>query len=243
MTSQHVSIVTVVYNPEQLLCRRQTTAANRHSRFKELSETLDLTVPTLGSSSDSEPNLFLETTADLSGPIIPGQFRLTASPVISEEAFVRAILEPSPFRIHNSFLTSLTISETSTPAVTQPPILQEKPDNMPSRTNMPTPLSPSAPKWDRQSKMLRNFLGIIDIANQWSSFEEYKAGSWTLFLEKLKIEYPELTSKEQSTMEQLRKLCREYQNISMLEEERLSHPCHTLYISLICYTSLTASGM
>jgi len=117
---------------------------------------------------------------------------------------------------------------------------------MPSRTNMPTPLSPSAPKWNGQSKTLRNFLRIVeqlfrvteitddrqkldwltsytdaDIANLWSSFSEYEAGSWTLFLERLKIEYPELMSEEQGTMEQLRKLCREYQDISMLEEERL----------------------
>jgi len=205
-----------------------------------------LTVPILGSPSDSEPNPFLETTADLSGPIIPGRFRLTAPPVISEEAFVRAVLEPSPFRIHDSFLTPLTISVTSTPAATQSPISQEKPDNMPSRTNMPTSLSPSASKWDRQSKTLRNFLRIIeqlfrvteitdnrqklnwltsyadaDIADLWSSFPEYEAGSWTSFLERLKIEYLELTSGEQGTMKQLRKLCREYQEISMLEEERL----------------------
>jgi len=207
-------------------------------RFEELSETLDLTVPTLGSLLDNEPNPFLETTADLSGPIISGQFILTAPPVISEEAFVRAVLEPSPFRIHNSFLTPLTISVTSTPAATQSSISQEKPNNM------PIPLSPSAPKWDRQSKTLRNFLRIVeqlfrvmeitddrqkldwltsyaDIADLWSSFSEYKAGSWTSFLERLKIEYPELTSEEQGTMEQLRKLCREYQDISMLEEERL----------------------
>ena len=27
---------------------------------------------------------------------------------------------------------------------------------------MPTPLSPSAPKWDGQTKMLRNFLRIVE---------------------------------------------------------------------------------
>jgi len=100
---------------------------------------------------------------------------------------------------------------------------------------MPTPLSPSIPKWDGQSKTLRNFLRIVeqlfrvmeitddrqklnwltsyadaDIADLWLSFSEYEAGSWTSFLERLKIKYLELTSKEQGTMEQLRKLCREY---------------------------------
>jgi len=117
---------------------------------------------------------------------------------------------------------------------------------MPSKTNMPTPLSPSTPKWNGQSKMLRNFLKIVeqlfgvteitddrqkldwltsytdaDIADLWSSFSEYEAGFWTSFLERLKIEYSELTSEKQGTMEQLRKLCREYQDISMLEKEQL----------------------
>ena len=162
MTLQHASTVDPVYNPEQLLCRRQTTVASRSLRFKELSETLDLTVPILGSPLDSEPNPFLETTGDLSDLIILGQFRLTAPLVIPEETFIKAILEPSPFRIHNSFLTFLTISATSIPAATQPSILLEKPDNMPLRTNIPTPLSPSAPKWNRQSKMLRNILRIVE---------------------------------------------------------------------------------
>ena len=74
-----------------MLRRRQTTVANR---FEEISETSDLTAPTPGSPSDSEPNPFLETTADLSGPIIPGRFRLTASPVISEEMVWK--VEPGP---------------------------------------------------------------------------------------------------------------------------------------------------
>jgi len=33
---------------------------------------------------------------------------------------------------------------------------------MSSKTQMPTPLSPSAPKWDGQTKMLRNFLRIVE---------------------------------------------------------------------------------
>jgi len=111
---------------------------------------------------------------------------------------------------------------------------------------MPTPLSPSIPKWDGQMKTLRNFLRIVeqllrlaeisddrqkldwlisyvetDIADQWSSFPEFKTRPWNQFLDHLKIEYSELTSKEQGTMGQLRRLYREYSEISLLDEEQL----------------------
>jgi len=33
---------------------------------------------------------------------------------------------------------------------------------MPSKTQMPIPLSPSASKWDEQMKTLRNFLRIVE---------------------------------------------------------------------------------
>jgi len=117
---------------------------------------------------------------------------------------------------------------------------------MPSKTQMPTPLSLSALKWDKQTKTLRNFLRIIeqlfrlaeisedrqklnwlisyieaDIADQWSSFPEFETGPWNQFLDRLKIEYPELMSEEQGTMGQLHRLCREYSDISLLDEERL----------------------
>jgi len=111
---------------------------------------------------------------------------------------------------------------------------------------MPTPLSLSAPKWDGQTKMLRSFLRIVeqlfrlveisddrqklnwlisyveaDIADQWSSFPEFETGPWNQFLDRLKIEYPELMSEEQGTMGQLHRLCREYLDISLLDEEWL----------------------
>jgi len=60
-----------------------------------------------------------------------------------------------------------------------------------------------------------------DIADQWSSFPEFETGPWNQFLDYLKIEYPELTSEEQGTMGQLRRLCREYSDISLLDEEWL----------------------
>jgi len=33
---------------------------------------------------------------------------------------------------------------------------------MTTKLNMPLPLSPSIPKWDRQSRILRNFLRIME---------------------------------------------------------------------------------
>ena len=60
-----------------------------------------------------------------------------------------------------------------------------------------------------------------DIHDQWTSFEEYKAGSWNWFLERLKTGYPELTTEEQGSMNHLRKLCRENAGINLLEKERL----------------------
>jgi len=117
---------------------------------------------------------------------------------------------------------------------------------MPLKTQMPIPFSPSVPKWDGQTKMLRNFLRTVeqlfrlaeisddrqkldwlisyieaDIANQWLSFPEFETGPWNQFLDHLKIEYPELTSEEQRTMGQLCRLYREYSEISLLDEEWL----------------------
>jgi len=111
---------------------------------------------------------------------------------------------------------------------------------------MPFPLSLSTPKWDEQSRMLRNFLRIIeqlfrtteitndqkkldwitgyvgaDIHDQWTSFKEYEAGSWDQFLDRLKTEYLELTTEEQGSMDHLRKLCRENAGINLLEEKQL----------------------
>jgi len=58
-----------------------------------------------------------------------------------------------------------------------------------------------------------------DIYDQWTSFEEYKVGSWNWFLERLKTEYPELTTEEQSSIDHLRKLYRENTRINLLEEK------------------------
>ena len=75
-----------------------------------------------------------------------------------------------------------------------------------------------------------------DIHNQWTSFEEYEAGSWNQFLDRLKAEYPELTTEEQGSMDHLRKLCRENAGINLLEEEQLmSFKRRFLYIAQKCF--------
>jgi len=139
---------------------------------------------------------------------------------------------------------------------------------MTAKLNMPMPLSPSTPKWDGQSRTLRNFLRIMeqlfrtakitedqkkldwitgyvdaDIHDQWTSFEEYEAGSWNRFLERLKTEYPELTTKEQGSMDNLRKLCRENAGINLLEEERLmSFKRRFVYIAQKCLRPPAVTG-
>ena len=75
-----------------------------------------------------------------------------------------------------------------------------------------------------------------DIHDQWTSFEEYEAGSWNWFLERLKTEYPELTTEEQGSMDHLRKLCRENAGINLLEEKQLmSFKRRFLYIAQKCF--------
>ena len=143
-------------------------------------------------------------------------------------------------------LTSLPPSRTSTPPFINPTTTLQTKSDMTAKLNMPMLLSLSTPKWDGQSRTLRNFLRIIeqlfrtaeitedqkkldwitgyvdaDIHDQWTSFEEYKAGSWNWFLERLKTGYPELTTEEQGSMNHLRKLCRENAGINLLEKERL----------------------
>jgi len=40
-----------------------------------------------------------------------------------------------------------------------------------------------------------------DINNQWMSFEEYTRGDWNSFMSYLKLEYPEITTEEQGSMD------------------------------------------
>jgi len=82
-----------------------------------------------------------------------------------------------------------------------------------------------------------------DIHDQWTSFEEYEARSWNWFLERLKTEYPELTTEEQGSMDNLRKLCRENARINLLEEERLmSFKRRFVYIAQKCLRLPAVTG-
>jgi len=114
---------------------------------------------------------------------------------ILEEPFIEHDLDSAQHQANSNPQLPLMQSNTPTPA---PPTTQSK---MPSKTQMPTPLSPSAPKWDGQMKTLRNFLRIVeqlfrlaeisddrqklnwlisyveaDIADQWSSFPQFETG-------------------------------------------------------------------
>jgi len=261
-TAQQASLASPVDNPEQLLHRRHRRTGTQAVDPNLESNTLGFAPPMLGSPSDIEPNPFLDHNANSSGPIVPGWFRLAIPTMILEESFIKHNLDSAQHQANSNPQLSLTQSNTPTLA---PPIIQQK---MPLKTQMPTPLSPSAPKWDRQTKMLRNFLRIVeqlfrlvkisndrqklnwlisyieaDIANQWSSFPEFETGPWNQFPDCLKIEYPELTSEEQGMMGQLHRLCREYSDISLLDEEWLMEfKQQFMYIAQKCLKSLAITG-
>jgi len=165
-----------------------------------MSELSDWPTPSLGSLSDVKPNPFLDTLAERTGSIYPERFSLSSVCVIPEESPEELVSEVTQALSDN--LTLLPPSQTSTPPfINSNTTLQTKSD-MTAKLNMPMPLSPSAPKWDRQSRTLRNFLRIMeqlfqtaeitedqkkldwiigyvdaDIHDQWTSFEEYEAGS------------------------------------------------------------------
>jgi len=104
------------------------------------SDTLGFAPLTLGSPSDIKPNPFLNRNTDPSGPVVPGWFRLSIPTTILEEPFIEHDLDSAQHQANSNPRLSLIRSNTLTPAL---PTTQSK---MPSKTQMPTPLSPSAPK-------------------------------------------------------------------------------------------------
>ena len=81
------------------------------------------------------------------------------------------------------------------------------------------------------------------MADQWLSFPEFERGSWSQFPDCLKIKYPELTSEEQETMDQLYKLYRKNLEISMLDKEKLiKFKCKFMYIVQKCLRPLAITG-
>jgi hypothetical protein len=111
---------------------------------------------------------------------------------------------------------------------------------------MPNPMASGAPTWDGRPNTLRDFLWRLDwqlevsgitadveklrwavsyvepsIRDEWSSFAEYITPDWTLFIARLKREYPELVLDEQGSVSGLRSLCGRFRHISQYDEERL----------------------
>jgi len=159
-TAQRAGLVHPVDNPEHILQKKARVVAKRRRVSSEMSELSDWPIPSLGSPSDVELNPFLDTSVERTGPIYPGRFSLSSVRVIPEESLEELASEVTQALSDN--LTSLSPSRTLTPPfINSTTTLQTKSD-MTAKLNMPMPLSPSAPKWNGQSRTLRNFLRIME---------------------------------------------------------------------------------
>src|SRR5262249_55111785 len=154
-----------------------------------------------------------ESVFDTPPPFPPSQFspdsdvdsQQTVQPA---DVFPRQSPSPSPPRTP---ITPSIPSRSSTPnsQIMPPP-------------SMPLPSSNNAPRWDGLPRNLRNYIWQIECLfevsqivtgadklrwfvsyvgsetrDEWMSFEEYQLGSWAMFLERLKLEYPEITMAEE----------------------------------------------
>jgi len=109
-----------------------------------MSELSEWPTPSLGSPSDVEPNPFLDTSAEWTGPIYLGRFSLSSVHVIPKESLEELISEVTQALSDN--LTSLPLSRTLTPPFINPTTTLQIKSDMTAKLNMPMPLSPSAPK-------------------------------------------------------------------------------------------------
>jgi len=159
-TVQQARLVHPVDNPEHILQKKARVVAKRRRVSSEMSELSEWPTPSLGSLLDVEPNPFLDTSAERTGPIYPGRFSLSSVCVIPEESLEELISEVTQALSDN--LTSLPPSRTSTPSFINPTTTLQTKSDMTAKLNMPMPLSLSAPKWDGQSRTLRNFLRIME---------------------------------------------------------------------------------
>ena len=125
--------------------------------MSELSEWPTLS---LRSSSDVEPNPFLDTSAEQIRPIIPKRFSLSSVHVIPKELPEELISEVT--QALSDILTLLPPSRTSMLPFNNSATTQQSIQNMTAKLNMPLPLSLSALIWDGQSRTLRNFLRIME---------------------------------------------------------------------------------
>jgi len=159
-TVQRARLVHLVDNPEHILQKKARVVAKRQRVSSEMLELSKWPTPSLGSPSDVEPNPFLDTLEERTGPIYPGRFSLSSVRVIPKESPEEFASEVTQVLSDN--LTSLPPSRTSTPLFINPTTILQTQSDMTAKLNMPMPLSPSAPKWDGQSRMLRNFLRIME---------------------------------------------------------------------------------
>jgi len=201
----------------------------------------------LGSPSDCEPNPFVKNRADRSGPSLPGLFNIFRNKplaTIAEEPNLEKELPEEASILSPEILGNTSNSQPPPQNLTSSPPKSNR--RMLSTLHMPLALSPSAPRWDSQARNLRTYIRLVermlaateiidkqqkirwlteyvdpDINNQWTSFEEYIRGDWDSFMGRLKSEYPEITTEEQGSMDQLRQLCRETPEIGLAKEERL----------------------
>ena len=152
-------MVHLVDNPEHILQKKARVVAKRQCVSSEMSELSEWPTPSLGSPSDVEPNPFLDTLAEWTRPTYLERFSLSSVRVIPEESSEELVSEV--MQAFSDNLTSLPLSQSLTPFINPTTTLQTKSD-MTAKLNMPMPLSPSAPKWDGQSRTLRNFLRIME---------------------------------------------------------------------------------
>jgi len=137
-------LVHPVDNLEHILQKKARVVAKRRRVSSEMSELSEWPTPSLGSPSDVEPNPFLDTSAEWTGPIYLGRFSLSSVHVIPKESLEELISEVTQALSDN--LTSLPLSRTLTPPFINPTTTLQIKSDMTAKLNMPMPLSPSAPK-------------------------------------------------------------------------------------------------
>ena len=107
-TVQQAGLASPVDNPEQLLHRRRRRTGMQTVDPNLESNTLGFAPPTLGSPSNIEPNPFLDRSADPSGPVVPGWFRLAIPAAILEESFIEHNLDSAQHQANSNPRLSLT---------------------------------------------------------------------------------------------------------------------------------------
>jgi len=137
-------LVHPVDNLEHILQKKARVVAKRRRVSSEMSELSEWPTPSLGSPSDVEPNPFLDTSAEWTGPIYLGRFSLSSVHVIPKESLEELVSEVTQALSDN--LTSLPLSRTLTPPFINPTTTLQIKSDMTAKLNMPMPLSPSAPK-------------------------------------------------------------------------------------------------